>query len=60
MPEENYGRLVLEKEKRWLYRQEGAKWVKMEEESMEIVNGEEVAVSLNKNLQADLFWKINY
>ncbi len=54
------GRVVLEKEKRGVWRRKGEKWVKVEEESMELVNGEEVAVCLNKDQSAQIYFKINY
>jgi hypothetical protein len=40
--------VILEKEKRSLYRKRGEGWVKIEEEWIELTNGEEIAVSLNK------------
>ena len=42
------GKVVLQKEKRLLYKQTGANWVKVEEEEYEVVNGDMVAISLNK------------
>ena len=40
MPEElSNGAVILEKEKRILYKNTGAKWVKVEEEVFELVNG---------------------
>jgi hypothetical protein len=54
------GQVVLEKEKRSLYRKIGEKWAKVEEESLEVGNGEEVAVCLGKDLRPDLFFKITY
>lgn len=51
IPEElSNGILLLEKEKRNLFRRCGMKWVKVEEEVIELINGEEVAISLNKDL----------
>ena len=32
----------------------------MEEERIEVTNGEEVAVCLNKELNAQIYFKINY
>lgn len=41
MPEElANGCVVLEKEKRLLHRRSGGKWVKTEEETIELINGE--------------------
>ena len=61
MPEEmSNGKIILEKEKRSLYKRSGIKWTKVEEEEFELINGEEVAVSLNKDLEAELFFKITY
>lgn len=61
IPEEmSNGSLILEKEKRILYRRLGAKWQKVEEESFELINGEEVAISLNKDNEAELYFKVSY
>jgi len=54
------GQIILEKETRTLYRKLGEKWIKVEESIFEVSNGEEVAVSLNKNLLPDMFFKISY
>jgi hypothetical protein len=41
LPEElSNGAVILEKEKRILYKNTGAKWVKVEEEVFELLNGE--------------------
>lgn len=54
------GRVMLEKEKRGLWVRKGGKWMKIEEEWIELINGDEVAVCLNKDLEADMYFKINY
>ena len=36
------------------------KWEKVEQDILELINGEEVAICLNKDLEPDLFFKLNY
>jgi len=54
------GSVIVDKEKRTLYRRKGGRWVKVEEERLELVNGEELAVCLNKDLEADIYFKVSY
>ena len=53
-------KVVLEKGVNILYRKLGEKWVKVEEEALEVSNGEEVAVSVGLNACPRLYFKILY
>ena len=61
IPEEmSNGSLILEKEKRILYRKKGGRWVYVEGESFELLNGDEIAIALNKDEEPELSFKVTY
>jgi len=44
------GKVMLERDEKYiLYRKLGGQWVRLEEKQLELINGQELAVSLNAN-----------